>query len=151
VRADLIPREDGSVLYSQLFAVHPFGNDLVTMTLTGAQIRTLLEQQFPADPNATPLPRALQPSAGFRYTWHAAAARGQHIQSATLDGRELDPAADYRVTVNSFLAEGGDRFSVLTQGRDRMRTVVDVDALEAYFREVGKVTSPALGRIVRQP
>jgi 5'-nucleotidase len=151
VRADLVPREDGSVLYSQLFAVHPFGNDLVTMTLTGAQIRTLLEQQFPADPNAPPLPRALQPSAGFRYTWRAAAPLGQHIQSATLDGRELDPAADYRVTVNSFLAEGGDRFSVLTQGRDRIRTVVDVDALEAYFREVGEITSPALGRIVREP
>jgi 5'-nucleotidase len=97
------------------------------------------------------LPRALQPSAGFRYTWRAAAPLGQHIQSATLDGRELDPAADYRVTVNSFLAEGGDRFSVLTQGRDRIRTVVDVDALEAYFREVGEITSPALGRIVREP
>jgi 5'-nucleotidase len=150
VRADLVPGGDGSVLYSQLFAVHPFGNDLVTMTLTGAQIRTLLEQQFPADPNTPPLPRALQPSAGLRYTWRAAATHGQHIQSVTLDGRELDPAAEYRVTVNSFLAEGGDRFSVLTQGRDRVRTVVDVDALEAYFREVGEVSAPALGRIVRE-
>jgi 5'-nucleotidase len=151
VRADLAPREDGSLLYSQLFAVQPFGNDLVSMTLSGKQILTLLEQQFPADPNAPPLPRALQPSAGFRYTWRADAPPGQHIQSATLDGRELDAAADYRVTVNSFMAEGGDRLSVLTQGRDRIRTVVDVDALEAYFHELAQVAPPALGRIVRLP
>jgi 5'-nucleotidase len=151
VRADIVPREDGSVLYSQLFAVHPFNNDLVTLTLTGAQLRELLEQQFAGYRNAQPFPRVLQPSKGFSYTWSASAPPGYRVVRMTLDGREINPRADYRVTVNSFLAEGGDRFGVLNEGRDRVRTLVDVDALEAYFREFSPVVPPALGRIVRAP
>jgi 5'-nucleotidase len=150
VRANLVPREDGSVLYSQLFAVHPFGNDLVTMTLTGTQIRELLEQQFPGHRNGQHAPRVLQPSAGFRYVWRASAPPGQRVASVTLDGRELDPQATYRVTVNSYLADGGDRFSVFDEGREPVRGLLDVDALEAYFRELSPVGPPALGRIERQ-
>jgi 5'-nucleotidase len=150
VRANLVPREDGSVLYSQLFAVHPFGNDLVTMTLSGGQIRELLEQQFTGYRNGQQAPRVLQPSAGFRYAWRASAAPGQRVVSVTLDGRELDPQAVYRVTVNSYLADGGDRFSVFNEARDPVRGMVDVDALEAYFKEFSPVTAPALGRIERR-
>jgi 5'-nucleotidase len=149
VRSNLVPRDDGSLLYSQLFAVHPLGNDLVTMTLSGAQIRELLEQQFTGYRNGQQAPRVLQPSAGFRYIWQASAPPGRRVASATLDGRELDPQAPYRVTVNSFLADGGDRFNVLNEGRERVRTIVDVDALEAYFRQFSPVGSPALGRIER--
>jgi 5'-nucleotidase len=150
VRASLVPREDGSVLFSQLFAVHPFGNDLVTLTLTGAQIRELLEQQFTGYRNGQTAPRVLQPSAGFRYVWRSSAAPGQRVGSVTLDGRELDPQAAYRVTVNSYLADGGDRFSVFNGARDPVRGMVDVDALEAYFREVSPVDPPALERIERR-
>jgi 5'-nucleotidase len=150
VRVNLVPREDGSVLYSQLFAVHPFNNDLVTVTLTGAQIRELLEQQFTGYRNGQQAPRVLQPSAGFRYAWRASAAPGQRVVSVTLDGRELDPQAAYRVTVNSYLADGGDRFSVFSEGREPVRGMVDVDALEAYFKEFSPVSAPALGRIERR-
>jgi 5'-nucleotidase len=150
VRASLVPREDGSVLYSQLFAVHPFGNDLVTLTLTGAQIRELLEQQFTGYRNGQNAPRVLQPSAGFRYVWRSSAAPGQRVASVTLDGREMDPQAAYRVTVNSYLADGGDRFSVFNEARDPVRGMVDVDALEAYFRDFSPLDPPALGRIERR-
>jgi 5'-nucleotidase len=150
VRADLVPREDGSVFYSQLFAVHPFGNDLVTLTVTGARLRELLEQQFTGYRNGQNAPRVLQPSAGFRYAWRASAPPGQRVVSVTLDGRELDPQASYRVTVNSYLADGGDRFSVFNEARDPVRGVVDVDALEAYVKEFSPVSAPALGRIERQ-
>jgi 5'-nucleotidase len=72
------------------------------------------------------------------------------VASVTLDGRELDPQATYRVTVNSYLADGGDRFSVFDEGREPVRGLLDVDALEAYFRELSPVGPPALGRIERQ-
>jgi 5'-nucleotidase len=138
------------VFYSQLFAVHPFGNDLVTLTVTGARLRELLEQQFTGYRNGQNAPRVLQPSAGFRYAWRASAPPGQRVVSVTLDGRELDPQASYRVTVNSYLADGGDRFSVFNEARDPVRGVVDVDALEAYVKEFSPVSAPALGRIERQ-
>jgi 5'-nucleotidase len=65
VRADLVPAADGSVSYGQIFSVQPFGNSLVVKTMTGAQIRALLEQQFNSGSNTVAAPRVLLPSAGF--------------------------------------------------------------------------------------
>lgn len=50
-----------------------------------------------------------------------------------INGVPINPTATYRVTVNSFLADGGDGFAVLVQGTDRLGGAVDTDALEAYF------------------
>jgi len=151
LREDLVPGAGGAVRYSQLFAVHPFGNQLVTMTLTGAQIRELLEQQFPGYSNAQPYERILQASRGFSYAWSARSPPGRRVQEMRLDGAALDPAGRYRVTVNSFLASGGDKFSVLAQGSDRQAGMSDVDALEAYFRATGPVTPDPHIRITRAP
>jgi 5'-nucleotidase len=141
IRSDL---DAGPVTYGEAFAVQPFGNNLVTLTLTGAQIDALLEQQFSGSDA-----RILQPSAGFAYAWNPAAPEGSKVDAATitLDGTPLDPAASYRVTVNSFLAEGGDGFSVLTQGTDRLGGAVDLDALEAYFLEQSPVAPGPRDRI----
>jgi 5'-nucleotidase len=130
IRTDI---DAGPVTYGEAFEVQPFGNSLVTLSLTGAQIETLLEQQFSGE-NAE-RPRILQPSAGFTYTWDPAAPAGEKVDPASiaLNGTPLDPAATYRVTVNSFLAEGGDAFAVLTEGTDRLGGAVDLDAFEAYF------------------
>jgi 5'-nucleotidase len=118
------------VTYEDLFAVQPFYNQLVTMTLSGAQIVQLLNRQYRFDN-----PRALYPSSGFSYTWDAALPVGERVLpgSVMLNGKALDPAANYRVTVNSFLADGGDNNAVLRQGTERTVGVVDIDALEAYF------------------
>ena len=110
---------DGELTYAEAFAVHPFGNSLVTMTLTGAQIDALLEQQFDgADPDSG---NVLQVSEGFSYTWVAAQPSGSKVDasSISLDGVAVDPGARYRVTVNSYLADGGSGFSVLTEGTER--------------------------------
>jgi 5'-nucleotidase len=144
IRTDL---DAGPVTYGEAFAVQPFGNSLVTLSLTGAQIDTLLEQQF-SGANAG-RPRVLQPSAGFAYTWNPAAPAGERVDPAsiTLNGTALDPAATYRVTVNSFLAEGGDAFAVLTEGTNRLGGAIDVDAFEAFFRQNSPVAPGPRNRI----
>jgi 5'-nucleotidase len=132
--------------------VQPFGNSLVTMTLTGAQIDTLLEQQFD-NPNVGER-RMLQVSNGFTYAWSASAPTGSKVDPASikLNGVTLDPAASYRVTVNSFLADGGDNFAVLRAGHSRLGGDVDLDAVEKYFAaQGGPVAPPALNRITLLP
>ena len=124
---------DGNVTYGEMFTVQPFGNSLVTMTLTGAQIERLLEEQLAGCTLAAA--RILQVSAGFTYTWSAGGPVCDKVNPASimLNGAPVNPAASYRVTVNSFLADGGDSFPILIQGTDRLGGAVDTDAFEAYF------------------
>ena len=107
---------DSNVTYGEMFTVQPFGNSLVTLTLTGAQIERLLEEQFAGCTLATA--RVLQVSAGFTYTWSAGGPVCDKVNPATImiNGVVVDPVASYRVTVNSFLADGGDSFPILIQG-----------------------------------
>jgi 5'-nucleotidase len=146
LRADLNARP-GGVTYDEVFAVHPFGNILVTLTLTGAQIHTLLEQQWQGAGSL------LQVSEGFSYTWQASAPAGQRVDFARirLDGRPLDPAATYRVTVNDFLAGGGDGYTVLRQGAAPLNGALDVDLLERLLAEHSPLALPAGGRVTRLP
>jgi 2',3'-cyclic-nucleotide 2'-phosphodiesterase (5'-nucleotidase family)/predicted AlkP superfamily phosphohydrolase/phosphomutase len=139
IRTDLVFNQisggeaPGEVTYAEMFNVQPFGNSLVTMTLTGAQIDTLLEQQF--DNPAVGQSRVLQVSDGFTYQWSASAATGSKVDptSIKLNGVTIDPTGTYRVTVNSFLADGGDNFFVLRDGTNRLGGDVDLDAVEKYF------------------
>lgn len=147
IRASLGLPADGVVRYEELFAVQPFYNNLVTLTLTGAQIVQLLEQQWIDQP----FPRILQVSRGFAYRWDASRPVGQRVVpgSVTLDGQPIDPNASVRVTVNSFLAAGGDNFGVLRQGRDAATGMMDVDAFEAYVKANPTLAPGAPDRIVR--
>lgn len=137
---------DGYLTYSDVFAVHPFGNLLVTLTLSGEQIDALLEQQW------TDTDTILQVSAGFSYEWNAAAAPGERVDITRirLDGAPLDPKRSYRVTVNDFLAQGGDGFSIFKQAADPVRGVMDVVALESYVTARAPLRAPPAGRIVRR-
>ncbi len=141
------PLAAGDARYEDLFAVQPFYNNLVTMTLSGAQVLQLLEQQWVGQPNA----RLLQVSRGFGYAWDAQRPVGQRVVpgSVTVAGRPLDPAADYRVTVNSFLAAGGDNFTLLRQGRDRRTGIMDVDAFVHHVANNPGLVAPAPDRIKR--
>ena len=143
------PEADGEVTYGEAFAVHPFGNSLVTMTLTGTQIRTLLEDQFDnPEPGSS---RMLQVSLGFSYTWDADQPTGSKVQpdSITIDGHVMDPQGDYRVTVNSFMAGGGDGYSVLKEGTARVGGPIDLDAFVAYFERLKEVNPGPQNRINR--
>jgi 5'-nucleotidase len=145
VRADL---DAGPVTYEEAFTVQPFGNYLTTLDLTGAQLDCLLEEQFVTE-------RTLQPSASVRYTVDAAGAvgtaadpcAGTKVGGITVGGAPVDPAGTYRITVNSFLAGGGDGFSVLTEGTNEVVGGPDLDAFTAYLTANRPTAPPATDRI----
>jgi 5'-nucleotidase len=141
VRAALMPQPDGSLRYEDLFNVQPFYNNLVTLTLSGAELQQLLEQQWAGQPFA----RVLQVSRGFSYAWDAAQPTGRRVVpgSLRLNGQPIAPDQPLRITVNSFLAGGGDNFGGFAAGRERITGVMDIDALEAFIA-AGATPDPAL-------
>jgi 5'-nucleotidase len=147
IRADIPKKEDGAVTYAEMFASQPFRNQLVTLTLTGKQIKDMLEQQW-LDPKR---PRILQVSKGFNYTWDGAKPDGDRVMAdrMSLNGQRIDPAMSYRVTVNNYLSVGGDGFTVLKDGTAQQFGVYDADALYAYFRANSPVGPAPADRIVR--
>ncbi|WP_437997105.1 bifunctional metallophosphatase/5'-nucleotidase [Sorangium sp. So ce185] len=159
VRTDLTyaasPTEitDGVVTFGEIFTVQPFGNSLVVMTLTGEQIDQLLEQQFRVDASGAPRNLILQVSDGFTYTYSQSAPIGAKVDIASIriGGVPIEAARTYRVTVNSFLATGGDGFTVLNDGADRLGGALDLDALRDYFAARSPVAPPALDRITIVP
>lgn len=164
IRADLLASDvsaageaTGEVTYGEAFAVQPFGNSLVTKTLTGEQIRALLEQQF-AGCRGQGTTRILQVSHTLRYRRSVeplpAAPTGARCAAAIgeidLDGAPVVDTGSYRVTMNSFLACGGDGFTVLTQGVDPLGGSQDVDALTGALEaaEPDGIAVPEPGRIL---
>jgi 5'-nucleotidase len=157
VRSDLAA---GEVTYGEAFTVQPFGNSLVTMTLTGAQLLEVLKQQWCGQSS----PRILLPSQGVTYSWSAAAAAAitgrpcagaaSPVRDLRIGGTPVSAGQSYRITVNSFLADGGDAFTTLRSGTDRLGGEVDVDALEAYLEPTlsgAPLQPPATDRITRLP
>lgn len=136
---------DGNVTFGEAFSVQPFTNNLVTMTLNGQQIHDLLEEQWMGSVNV------LQISDGFSYTWNASGAIGDRVNPADImiAGGALNLAADYRITVNNFLAGGGDGFSVLTMGTDLLTGEIDLEALVTYFGANSPVAPGPQDRITR--
>jgi 5'-nucleotidase len=147
IRNDMPRSADGTVTYADLFAVQPFGNVLVTLTFTGAQIKMLLEQQWLDQPR----PRILKVSRGFSYTWDDRRPAGNFVDGASimLNGKPIDPGGRYRVTVNGFLADGGDNFAILREGTEPRTGVTELAALEAYFKANDPVSPGKLDRIHR--
>ena len=147
IRASLALPADGQVRYEDLFSIQPFYNNLVTMTLSGAQILQLLEQQWRGQPH----PRVMQVSRGFSYQWDQNRPEGQRVVpgSVRLNGEPLNPGASYRVTVNAFMASGGDSFNLLKQGTDRRTGIMDIDALEQFVKNNPLLVPGPLDRITR--
>jgi 5'-nucleotidase len=145
VRAGFRTGADGAVTYGALFTLQPFGNTLVVLELSGAQLKTVLEQQFADAVPATIKQSLLIPSDGFTFAYDRNRPAGDRIVSTSLNGAPIDPAATYRVTVNNFLASGGDGFSALAQARAVADAGLDLDALEAWIARGVRV--PAVGRV----
>ena len=137
---------NGNVTYGEAFTVQPFGNSLVTLSLTTQNIKDFLEEQFAGClGQSTTATRFALPSAGFKYTWDGAKACGARISKVTLrngsasetlvdaSGVVQNPAKSYRVTVNNFMADGGDGYSTLLKGTNRLGGAQDIDALTAYM------------------
>jgi 5'-nucleotidase len=134
----------GEIRWGALFAVLPFGNHLVTMDLTGAQLITALEQQFQSDVHM------LQVS-GLTFTWDAARPRGSRVVDVVVKGAPIAKEARYRVVVNNYLADGGSGFLVFREGTSRAAGPLDRDALTNYIvAKKGAITAAIEGRIQRR-
>jgi 5'-nucleotidase len=123
----------GQVTYGECFAVQPFNNLVVTQTFTGAQIKDVLEEQFTGFAGQTST-KILQVSTGFTYSYDTRLPLGSRVTNIKLNGTPLDPAANYQVTTNDFLANGGDGFANLKLGTGRTTAPgFDIDALTSYL------------------
>lgn len=140
------PLPKGTITWGDLFKVQPFGNDLVTMTITGVQVRTLLNQQFQAPPSYN----KIMAISGLRYTWSDKLPYGQKVLDIYLpNGSKIDPAGEYTITVNNFMADGGDGFTILKSGKNRVTDKVDLDAFVDYFKSLPQPVSAKIeGRIM---
>ena len=122
------------ITWGDFFTVQPFDNKLVTMNLTGAQIYAVLEQQFKPPQSSMKL---LQQS-GLKYTYDLTLPEGSRITSLTLtDGTPIlnDASTTYSVTMNEFIATGGDGFTVFLGGTNVTRIgISDLDALIEYVQ-----------------
>lgn len=149
VRADLLA---GATTFEEAFTTQPFGALLTTLSLTGAQLDCLLEQQFVVR-------RTLGPSASLTYVVTTSGTSsatdpcsGTKVSDVRINGVLVDPAASYRITVNSFLAGGGDGFSQLLLGTDRVNaTGDDLTALVAHLEATSPLAPPATNRITVVP
>ncbi|WP_219059155.1 5'-nucleotidase C-terminal domain-containing protein [Bifidobacterium miconis] len=128
---------DGSITYAQANAVLPFLNNLWTTTLTGAQFKEALEQQWQTTADGTTPSRPylqLGLSHNVSYTYDPNAKQGEHITSVTVNGQPLDPKREYRIGSFSFLLEGGDNFRAFAAGTNTKDTgLVDRDAWIEYI------------------
>ncbi|WP_107086215.1 bifunctional UDP-sugar hydrolase/5'-nucleotidase [Streptomyces sp. CNQ-509] len=133
---------DGVVTYGEGFTVQPFSNTVNLTGLTGEQLLQVLREQVSGANEAAP--KILQPSAGLTYTLDLTESGADRVvaDSVRLDGQPLDPAATYRVAVNSFLAGGGDGFPTLADGTDPLVGGDDLAALESYLTANSSADKP---------
>lgn len=151
--AQSVGEGNGNVTYGEAFTNQPFGNSLVTLTLTAQNIKDVLEQQFAGcrgqSASAT---RIMLPSNGFKYTWNGANACDARISNVTLTaggstqtlvnaaGVVQNPTLTFRVTVNNFMADGGDGYTTFLSGTNRLGGAQDIDALASFL---GNFRAPA--------
>jgi 5'-nucleotidase len=149
VRADIVPAADGSVTFGQLFTAQPFGNNLMVKSFTGRQLRAILEQQFASGTNTVESPIMLLPSRGLTYGYDLRLPAGQRILDLKLNGQPITDDASYRVTMNSFLATGGDNFTMFREGTNTFGGPLDIEAIEAYLAANNPLVPPPADRVTR--
>ncbi|MFO7572409.1 MAG: bifunctional metallophosphatase/5'-nucleotidase [Gaiellaceae bacterium] len=142
---------DGVVTFAEAFAVQPFGNTLITFPMTGAQIISVLQQQCQPAGASRPFLH-LGVSQGFTYdlssTIVAGVCTSVSVTNVKLNGVPLDPTAAYNVTVNSFLADGGDNFTTFgTITSPRLDGGNDLQAFTNYLGSFSPVSPPGRDRV----
>ncbi|WP_204075272.1 bifunctional metallophosphatase/5'-nucleotidase [Planotetraspora phitsanulokensis] len=142
---------DGVVTYGEAFAVQPFNNLLQAVTLTGAQLKTVLEQQFYTGSLVARSPLILQPSSNLTYTYSASAPLGGKVSNIAINGVPVTDTQSVRVAANNFLVGGGDTFPAFTLGTDLWTWSggFDVDAFTKYLGANSPVSPPALTHITK--
>lgn len=138
---------DGVVTYGEAFTVQPFNNLMQVVTLTGAQLKTVLEQQFTGGPNNQAFTKILQPSANFTYTYSPSAPWGSKVSDMRIDGTPVTDTQTIRVAANNFLVGGGDAFLAFTEGTDLWSGPLDIDAFVDHLGQNNPIAPPATNRI----
>lgn len=142
LRADI---EKGDVTWGDLYAVQPFSSAVISMTLTGEQIRSVLERQW-----EDPLPPHNLAVSGLMYTFDGRRPAGSRVIEVRVNGAPLDPGQEYTAAMADFLAAGGDRYTTFRDGKDIVNGPLDVDALVMYTEShPGLVVVEAEGRIAK--
>lgn len=160
IRADLVENDQGEVTYGAAFSVQPFNNFVVSMDLTGAQIKALLNEQWNGGNEASK--KILQVS-GLTYTWDAsdaALADTNALVGDVMVDADGDPATPmvaledgttYRVVANNFLSDGGDNFATFKAGTAKLIGGLDIDSLRSYLLAHDPVSPTPTDRIKQQP
>ncbi|MBU5353116.1 5'-nucleotidase C-terminal domain-containing protein [Paenibacillus barcinonensis] len=147
IRADL-PK--GDVTFADLAKIQPFGNTLVKLELTGAQVKTLLQQQWGTNADGTPNTKTLQ-IAGLKYTADFSKPVAERVTSLSLeDGTPVDPNKSYTAVVNNFMAAGGDNYKVLLDAKSSLAGPIDLDVFYKYMVDTfkgGEILAKKEGRI----
>jgi 5'-nucleotidase len=144
IRKDLETGAGGVVSFGQAQAVLPFGNTLVMLDLTGAQLRSMLEQQWDRPDKQQYI---LQVSSSLSYAWDSTRPVGQRLVPGSLkvDGKPVEEGRTYRIVANNFLADGGDNFTALAKGANRKDSGMrDIDALIAYLKQHPEIGGASL-------
>ncbi|GAB3778520.1 bifunctional metallophosphatase/5'-nucleotidase [Nocardioides ungokensis] len=162
IRADLVENDNGDVTYGAAFSVQPFNNFVVSMDLTGAQIKDLLNQQWNGS-NEAPTARKILQVSGLSYTWDASDAAladtnalvGDVMVDADGDSSTpmvpLEDGTTYRVVANNFLSDGGDNFTTFKSGTNKLVGGLDIDSLRSYLLANDPVSPTATDRVSQQP
>jgi len=154
VRADLLAgqvsagEKPGEITYGEAYKVLPFGDHLDTVTLTGDQLYALLAEQWGKNGQV----RMLQVSRGFSYAWDdSLPAEGGKVVPGSLkiDGKPVLANARYRITVDDFLASGGDGYSALKAGTEPVQSGLDIEAFTAYLERNSPLALPEADRVIR--
>ncbi|MEO7107561.1 MAG: bifunctional metallophosphatase/5'-nucleotidase [Rhodoferax sp.] len=149
IRADLTVVPGKTVTLSDLFAIQPFSNELIVLTISGTQLQELIRRQLHS--RRVGGPATLQVSYNLHYQWSQAPGGEPVLESLTVDGKPVNPTHDYRIVVNTFMAEGGDDLNVFKHGRNREVVGMDIDAFAESLHENPKaVDQIAPGRIVKK-
>ncbi|WP_061295305.1 bifunctional metallophosphatase/5'-nucleotidase [Herbidospora cretacea] len=141
----------GVTTYGEIFAVQPFNNLVQVVTLTGAELKLVLEQQWVGGPNNQAFTKILQPSSNFTYSYSNSAPWGSKVSDIKIDGVPVTPTQSIRVAANNFLVGGGDAFAAFTQGDDLWSGPLDIDAFEAYLTANSPVAPPVANHITVLP
>ena len=133
------PLPAGRVTYEDVFLVHPFGNRVVRVTLTGVQLRQMVEHSFRADDRDGPNAHI----SGLVVEYDMRRARGSRVTTLqTPDGRPVSPGARYTVAVPDFLAQGGSGYTMLVGAPQEDGGRVDVENLVQYLRDLPQPVPP---------
>jgi 5'-nucleotidase len=159
IRADLVETAAGDVTYGAAFTVQPFNNFVVSMDLTGAQIKALLNEQWNGGNEATATFNKILQVSGIQYTWDKSLAAQANtdalVGNVMVDddgnpGTPMVPLADgttYRVVANNFLSDGGDNFGTFKLGTNKLIGGLDIDSLRIYLQAHDPYTVTPTDRI----